>query len=92
VTHAQIKLRRTSTLILWSPRLLMKYPRIQLVSLHIAGAMALCHVKARLEADHECTVVTEEYQKYSEENLCHCQFVHHKCHMDCPRIDPGPPR
>jgi len=44
MTHAQIKLCRTSTLILWSPRLLTKYTRIELVSVYIAGAAALCHV------------------------------------------------
>jgi hypothetical protein len=62
VTHAQIKLCRTSKLILRSPRLLTKYQRTQLVCLYIAGAAALCHVKARLEDDVERAVMTEEYQ------------------------------
>jgi hypothetical protein len=30
--------------------------------------------------------------KYSGKNLSQCHFVHHKCHMDWPGIEPGPPR
>jgi len=26
--------------------------------------------------------------KYSEQNLFHCDFVHHKSHMDCSGIKP----
>jgi hypothetical protein len=40
----------------------MKYPRIQLVCLFIAGAIALCHVTARIEDDNECATMAEEYQ------------------------------
>jgi hypothetical protein len=29
--------------------------------------------------------------KYWEKNLSQCQFVHHKFHVDCPGIEPGPP-
>jgi hypothetical protein len=30
--------------------------------------------------------------KYSGKNLSQCHVVHHKCHMDRPGIEPGPPR
>jgi hypothetical protein len=62
VTHAQIKLCRTITPIILSPRPLTKYSRMQLVCLYMAGAAALCRVKARLEDGDGCAVMTEEYQ------------------------------
>jgi hypothetical protein len=30
--------------------------------------------------------------KYPEKNLCQCRFIHHKFHMDWPRIKPGAPQ
>ena len=74
VTHVLIKLCRTSTMILWSPRLLTKYQRIQLVCLFIAGAVALCHVKARIEDDNECAMMTEEYQSTQKKTCVHVKL------------------
>jgi hypothetical protein len=33
-----------------------------------------------------------ETPKYSEENASQCRIVHHKSHMNWPRIEPGPRR
>jgi len=71
VTHALIKLCRTSTLINWSPRPLTKFPSIHLVCLFIAGAAALCHVTARVEDDNECAMMTEECQSTQKKSCVH---------------------
>jgi hypothetical protein len=36
--------------------------------------------------------LTGENRSTRGKNLSQCHFVHHKSHMDCPRIEPGPPR
>jgi hypothetical protein len=35
-------------------------------------------------------ITGKEEQKYSERNLSHCIFVHHKSYINCPEIEPGP--
>jgi hypothetical protein len=35
-------------------------------------------------------MLLKENPKYSEQNLSHCHSVHHKYHVDCPGIEPGP--
>ena len=54
-----------------APAPLTKYPRLQLVSLFIAGAAALCHVTARIEDDNECVMMTEEYQSTQKKARVH---------------------
>jgi hypothetical protein len=41
--------------------------------------------------EHRWNEIDKGKPKYSRKNLSQCHFVHHKSHMDWPRIEPGPP-
>jgi hypothetical protein len=41
--------------------------------------------------EHRWNEIDREKPKYSGKKLSECHFVHHKSHMDGPRIEPGPP-
>lgn len=64
-----------------------KVPRLSSFALLIRAAM-----KMKVSMDHWWNEADKRKQNYWEKHLSQCHFVHHRSHIGCPGIEPGPPR